>query len=407
MKGYLLIVGSLIVVISGLITLNIFFQQSLQMEMADQFNKQQLLLSKSIADNIAAYIHFMRDEVLSISHIMTKINIKSKSDFDWLTSQVLKQNRIIKANIGILNAKGDIIFSEGDQDALQPAVPDIIKTAEGTLPNTPKILETPSMVYILAPVFRHDRLSEIVILSIRIHSIAAHFVSNIKSGSRGYAWMMDKSGNLLYHPTQPGMVGRNLYKADSTCFKCHISFDLEKRIIEGKASNFGRYIAPSGENKVIAFSTADIGGLSWIIAVSSPYSEVTRATMQSMKLYSYLIISIFLTTSIVSALLIVFNRKSIQAEEVSKRKQELERYAVELEHKVSERTMELAGEKEKLDTIVSAIGGGILLVDKYGKIQWANQMVTEMAGMDVVDKYCEEICPDCPISETYTNDQIE
>uniref|UniRef100_UPI002FDA1314 hypothetical protein n=1 Tax=Dissulfurispira sp. TaxID=2817609 RepID=UPI002FDA1314 len=60
MKSYLFIVGTLIAVISALITLNVFFQQSLQMDMAEQFNKQQSLLSKSIADNIGAYLYFIK-----------------------------------------------------------------------------------------------------------------------------------------------------------------------------------------------------------------------------------------------------------------------------------------------------------------------------------------------------------
>jgi len=406
-KGYLLIIGTLIVVISALITLNVFFQQSLQMEMAEQFNKQQLLLSRSITDNIKIYMHFMREEVLSAARILSKIDIKTQKDFDWLTNEVLSHKGITKANFGIVDNKGAIVFSEGDKDLLKPVAPEILKQAKNIQSGDTNIMEVPPMVFIIAPVYRQDRPMEVIFLWVKIHEIADHFVSNIKSGSRGYAWMMDKSGNLLYHPIQPGMVGRNLYKADSTCFKCHMSFDLEKRIIEGKANNYGRYIAASGEDKIIAFSTADMGTLSWIIAVSSPYSEVTYATKQSMKLYSYLIISIFITTSIVSALLIVFNKKRIQAEEVAKRQQELERYAFELENKVSERTTELVSEKEKLNTIVSAIGGGIVLIDKHGQIQWANQMIKDMAGMDITGKSCEDVCPDCSISETYSQHNIE
>jgi len=49
MKGYLLIIVTLVVVISALITMNIFFQQSLQTEMAEQFSEQQSLLSKQSA----------------------------------------------------------------------------------------------------------------------------------------------------------------------------------------------------------------------------------------------------------------------------------------------------------------------------------------------------------------------
>jgi len=407
MKGYLLIIGTLVIVISVLITLNIFFQQSLQMEMAEQFNKQQLLLSKSIAGNIAAYIHFMKEEVLSVSHVLSKTEISDKKDFNWLTNEVLRNKGMIQANLGILDAKGNIIFSEGDRDMIKPVIPSILKRGRDIWAGNANIIETESSLYIVAPVYEEDRLKEIIFLSVKIHDIAEHFVSNIKSGSRGYAWMMDKSGNLLFHPMQPGMVGRNLYKADTTCFKCHMSFDLEKRIIEGKANNYGRYIAPSGENKIIAFTTANIGNISWIIAVSAPYSEVTHATQQSMKLYSYLIISIFITTSIVSTLLILFNKKRIQAEEIAKRQEELEKYAVELEEKVNKRTSELVSEKEKLNTIVSAIGGGIVLIDKRGKIQWANQMIKDMAGMDITGKACEDICPECSISEFYENHNID
>ena len=66
-------------------------------------------------------------------------------------------------------------------------------------------------------------------------------------------------------------------------------------------------------------------------------------------------------------MLIVFNKRRIKAEEAAKREQELEKYALILESKVRERTAELITEKEKLNTIVSAIGSGIVLLDNTGK----------------------------------------
>jgi PAS domain S-box-containing protein len=405
MKSYLLIVGILITVISVLITLNVFFQQSLQMDMAEQFNKQQSLLSKSIADNIGAYLYFIKQDVMHISNMLSKRGIADKKDLDWLTSDALRKKGIIATSLGILNTKGEVIFSEGSNNLSKPFVSNMLKQTKNIGPGNTTIIETPHLIYILSPVYNGKGMEGIVFLSIKINDIASRFVSNIKSGSRGYAWMMDKNGTILYHPTQPGMVGGNIYRADPNCFKCHMNFDLEKRIIQGKTSNYGRHIAPTGEDKIIAFSTVSIDNLSWIIAVSAPYSEVTSVTRHSMELYSYLIISIFITTSIVSALLIVFNKKRIKAEEVAKRKEELEKYAVELEKRVDERTAELASEKEKLDTIVSAIGGGIVLIDRQGKIQWANEKIKKMAGHDVIGMHCEDICADCHIIfETDTMD---
>jgi PAS domain S-box-containing protein len=86
---------------------------------------------------------------------------------------------------------------------------------------------------------------------------------------------------------------------------------------------------------------------------------------------------------------------------------ELEKYALQLEQKVEERTSELVSEKEKLNTVISAIGGGILLIDQAGTIQWANPMMKEMAGQDITGKTCEDICQDCDISQSYKQDNIE
>ena len=348
MKSYLLIIGTLIVVISALITLNVFFQQSLQMEMAEQFNKQQLLLSGSIAESIKAHIYFLEKNVLHFAGLLSKAEMEGRSNFNWLIRDAKIRQETVETTFGILDPRGSVIFYMGDKEQIRTAASEIISLAKKTASGSAATLETKNAVYVLAPVYYQDVLRGVVFESMRINDIADYFVSRIKLGARGHAWMMNKNGTLIYHPTQPEMVGGNVYKASPECFKCHISFDLEKKIIEGKASVYGRHIAATGEDKILAFSSVDIGNISWIIAISSPYSEVTQATRQSMKLYSYLIISIFITTSIVSALLIVFSKKRIKAEEVEKRKEELEKYAAQLEERVTERTAELASEKEKI-----------------------------------------------------------
>jgi len=400
MKGYLLIIGTLIVIISALITLSTFFQESLQMEMAEQFSKQQLLLSQTLSDNITTYLSFLKQDALHLSSMLSKLEMPEK------IYEELQKKALIKNNIGILDPMGRVIFFKGNKETLKQTIPDMIEQSKTMSAGTTVIMKNASMIYAISPVYRLNRFNGLALLSVSIDDIAKHFVSTIKTGARGYAWIMDKEGNLLYHPTQPGMVGRNLYKTDMSCFQCHQSFNLEKTIIEGRAKDFGRYIAPTGEDKIIAFSTATIDNISWIIAVSAPYSEVTQATRSSMTLYSYLILSIFAATTVISIWLIVFNKKRIKAEEMAKRKEELEKYAVELEDKVKLRTAELTGEKEKLNTIVSAIGGGIVLIDKKGIIQWANQTIKNMAGREITGKSCEDICPDCNISSEHNRSDI-
>ncbi|HXX82299.1 MAG TPA: ATP-binding protein, partial [Thermodesulfovibrionales bacterium] len=248
-------------------------------------------------------------------------------------------------------------------------------------------------VYLTAPICRSGSLQGAMVIFVDIEDFSTMFLGPLRSGSWGYAWMMDDKGTLLYHPTQADMVGRNLYKADSRCFKCHRSFDLEKKIIAGGGEFHGRYIAPTGEDKILAFSTASVGDATWIVAVSAPYTEVTKLIGKSMKVYSLFIMFIVLTMGFTSVILIIFFRKKAKAEE--------------LEHKVGIRTKELSTEKEKLHTVVSALGSGLILLDAQGKIEWTNQTMKDIAGRDISGKSCEEICSDYAVISSYEEHGVQ
>ncbi|HAK89906.1 MAG TPA: hypothetical protein DHV16_02110 [Nitrospiraceae bacterium] len=349
MKGYILIIGALVVIMSVLITLNIFFQQSLETEIADQFSRQQSLLSTAIADNIKTYLRHEKQDLLLISRLLAEKDIKTREDFLRLKFD-REQEGVLRTSYGLLDSKGGLIFFKGDKKAPKTLITDIRARMGKMRPDASFMIETPDSLYIIAPVYREEELLYINFLGALKYDIADNFISFLQHKAKGRAWMMDNKGNLLYHPSRPDMVGKNLYRADASCFKCHVSFDLEKKILDGKTSGLNRHIAPYGENKIIAFSKAEMDGISWIIAVSIPYSEVTSATKQSMTLYSYLIISIFLTTGIISAAMIVSNKKRIKAEEKAKREEALEKYASELESKVEERTAELI-HSEKLASL--------------------------------------------------------
>lgn len=407
MRSYLFIIGFLVVLISALITLNVFFQQSLQMEVAEQFNKQQLLLANSISDHIAAYLFFLKQDIIHAANILSQKGVFDQKEVDSLARQIIRKKEIVNLNLGVLAANGRLLFYDGDLEKLDESLKNIVNKSSNLSFSDANIFETEKTLKVVAPIYTSNKFLGAIFFNINIEDIANHFVGKIKSGSRGYAWIINNKGTLLYHPTQPGMMGGNIYKTERRCFNCHLNFDLERKIIEGKAGNYGRHIAPTGENKIIAFSTLNIDNISWIIAVSAPYSEVTLVTKNSMNIYSYLILSLFVAASIVSGIVIILNKKRIQAEEKARHEQELEKYAHTLEEKVNERTKELFMEKEKLNSILSAIGGGILLIDKNAKILWANEMMKEIAGMDLIGRYCKEIWGDCDIKGTYIKDNLE
>jgi signal transduction histidine kinase len=406
MKGHFLIIGILLFIVSVLISLNIFFQQSLQMEIAQEFSKQQQLISQLIASNIADFIRLRKERVLYSAQLLSRIDTGSKDDIDRVAREILKSRHNVTANFGILDAKGEVVYFEGDRHSLSSLSPEIIKKALVLSEGQVGLVELPAMLYFMAQVPRNKGDAAAVFLSIDVEEITSRFTTKLDIVDKGNIWIMDQHGTLLYHAVQPRMVGNNIYKADEPCLKCHKSFETEKQIIEKASVRTGKYVGPSGEEKILSFArTGD--DLSWIVFVSSPFSDITHMTKQSMRFYSFLIMSILATTIIVSTALIAFNKKRIQAAEISKRQHEMEQHAAKLEEKVEERTAELLAEKEKLNSIVSAIGSGILLLDKHGVVQWANQTAEAMAEMELVGRSCEELCAECEVSSSYSNDNVE
>jgi len=232
-----------------------------------------------------------------------------------------------------------------------------------------------------APIVTEKGRVGVVLADIPISFITAQFIQPIKPSDTSHAWMMDDTGTLLFHPTMPEMVGKNLYKADETCFECHKSFEVEKRILDSGMASVQSYIAPFGEDKIVASARIDLSPTKfWIACVSIPYSEVTASIRKSMKLHSILIVAIFAATGAGAFTLVVINRKRLKAEERARHEAELERYALELESAVEKRTLELISEKEKLDAIVSALEVGIFLADRNKKVIWVNKTLEDWLG---------------------------
>ena len=409
MKRYLVIVGILTVIILSLVALNVFFQQSLQKEMAEHFNNQQLLLAKTEASRIESYLSVIKEDLLHVAQIAAVMNVPKEADFRLLTDAVCRHIGDIKRRVVFLDSQGSVRFTRGTM-AIQELDDKYFKQAvKSGCQNEVLIEQGAKRLRLTAPVCQSESLRGSLMVFIDLQDIATMFLSPIKSGSQGqgYAWMIDDKGNLLYHPTQPEMVGRNLFKTDSSCFTCHKSFDVEKKIIEGSGDFHGRYIAPLGEDKILAFSTTSVGDAKWIVAVSAPYSEVTLQMRKSLKFYSLLIMFIILTMGFSSVILIIFFRKKMKAEELERHKNVLEDYAEELEQKVETRTQELSAEKEKLNTIVNAVGGGIVLLDAQKNIQWTNQTMKDMAGRDITGMACEEICSDFTVVASYEENGLQ
>jgi PAS domain S-box-containing protein len=409
LKGNVILIVPAIFIVSLIITLNLFLQQNYQAEMAEQFNKQQLLLADTISKNMKGHIEHIEEETRAFAKFLGDKKLTSPGLEGIVEDVFAEAGGDHGINLAIFDGKNRLVYST-HPDA--PDGEDLLLAEKsmtlrgGDVIYLDRTIESKT-VKLATPVIGDSGWQGAVVLDIHLDFINKKFLAPIKSGQKGYAWMMNRDGTLLYHPTQPTMIGKNLNRADKSCFDCHRSFEVEKWILGSGEAGARSYISPFGEDKLIAFSKANIFDTQWIICVSIPYSEITASIRKSMRLHSALVLVIFGATVIGAFSIIVINRKRIKAEEKARHEEELQRYANELEKMVDERTRELSTEKEKLNTIVNAVGGGLILIDKKGKILWANQTIIEMAGRDVVGRYCEEICGDCSFEQPLAAEGFE
>lgn len=384
-----LFVFVLIFVLSLIIILGQFFHQTLQNEMAGQFNRQQLLLAREVALNIESFI----DRVYKDIHIIAQLpevhkiheSPRCRIVAEAITSHIQSDALL---TIQVLNRNGRVLY-----DSASPRHKGLglsrseyfININASRLKKDEKYItdlldihgpEHSAKKFIIAtPIYQHVRSADVmeyngvVLAVLSLDAITREYLSPIKSGRRGYAWMMDNSGTLLYHPTQPTMVGKNLYRTDQSCFKCHKSFNTEKKMIEGKTEAFGYYEAPGGENKLLAFYTIPLGERSWIVAVSAPYSDVIALMQKSRYFYSLLIFSIFMTTIAASGITIVTYKKKIKAEEHARHLENQRRL---------EREVEIA--KNYLENIVENTKTNLMVLDNDLIVRTINSAQAKTLG---------------------------
>lgn len=391
-------------ILSLIIILGQFFHQTLQNEMADQFNKQQLLIAREVAINIESFLDHVYEDISVISRLPEVDRIhrspRTRTMAEAMNFHIQSEMLV---TIRVLDRQGRLIYDSAypGREGADLSKTDYFKTTR-TLRRHEKfvteLLDAPnqgpgSKQFIIAtPIYQQLRNSRnfdfngVVLAVLSIEGITQKYLAPIKSGTRGYAWMMDNNGTLLYHPNQPQMVGKNLYHTDRSCFTCHRSFDTEKKMIEGKSETFGQYEAPGGENKLAAFYRIPIGSRSWLVVVSAPYSDVIALMRKSRFLYSSLIISIFIVTLAAAGILIIFNRQKIMAEEKAAH--------LENQRKLEQ---EIIIAKNYLENIIENTKTNLMVLDRDLNVKIANTAQAATLGRpkeDIIGRPFFSLFPD-------------
>ncbi|MEZ0343372.1 MAG: PAS domain S-box protein, partial [Caldimicrobium sp.] len=283
----------LFIIFSFFITLNLFFERSFQKEALELTHKELGLLTQSLSEKLSFFLNILPEKYIS-----TENYIRNKSlyidesffksffiyDFQKLTGLKISYT-VIK-----LSQKSNLkIFSELD-------------------------LKKRKIVYHLIFPGKEAYYDYQVFLS--LDEIFKRHLKPIRISERGYAWLISRDGTLIYHPTQANMIGNNIFHHNPVCLRCHKDFEIEKLILrENIGYGYQYYYSPEKQDKVIYYSKLSFLDQEWILCLSVPYSELMSVINKSMKLHSFIVISIFLSMIILGSLFYYINTKRVAAEE--------------------------------------------------------------------------------------------
>ncbi len=402
-----------------------FIYYTTEKEMANQFNGQQLILAQEAATGIEEYLASLKRnlrQLAAIDDLLWKQDFKTKLYSSIQGTAVIDVWRITKNGVEdrTLSKLADAYSKNlekqfwGKISGIKPGEIKISAIFQFEQFNISRNKAYNTKAFLIATklpaaISAGTDEPQVLAFAISLNRIIAKFISHIKSGKSGYAFLLDGNGALLHHPEHPEMINRSIVKVKDKCFGCHISFDMERKITKEKIAGNGRYLAAGKKDKLVAYSPIKIGPHTWMIVISAPFSEVTQLVRKSF--YQIL----FFSLAVISGLLITnffifrINKERMQAENRAL-------YADKLEKEVDAQTLEIKQEKQKLDNIISAIGAELSVIDKNFKLLWANKNVTQRVGSlkSITDTHCYEtcyrlqrICDNCPAVKTFEHNRVE
>jgi len=220
--------------------------------------------------------------------------------------------------------------------------------------------------------------------------IKENFVYPLRSAQTGYAWLIDRHGQLLAHPNRE-MEGRKAVEVLRELWPGDMPFIMNELIHEqmlpggeGSGEYTGWHMGRTDPvRKLIAYCPIDVFGLKWSLAVSAPYYEVMEPLMNSI-----IGLVVFLCCFII---IIVVGTGLLQLERDHKRRID----------------QELNWSHEVIDSITD----GISIIDRDYKVRMVNRAISQWQGRNksaFEDKPCytvfqqhQQHCQGCPARETF------
>ncbi len=185
------------------------------------------------------------------------------------------------------------------------------------------------------------------------------YVVPLKLGEKDFAWIMDGTGRLIYHPTHKNMLLRGITQISSKCSNCHQSFDVQKKMISGSGS-YDEYVISNEPPKIMAYVPINLNGDKWVLAISTFLPEVTASLRDKFSLFFGLGIIILIVIFLLGYLLYFQTIRKVRAEEANLHMEQRQNFQEQLNH-----AAKLASIGELVDSVAHEINTPLGIISSY------------------------------------------
>ena len=293
---HMMIASSIIFFVMIMAALYLVYQNNRVMhgQITDDFNSQQIILARQAASQIDAMLHDFGVELMTLRRMRSGMDDAAVEGQMKAMVERTGQKGLIQ--VGFVTEEGRLVEAHGDRAGWAGSAEEIGRECgpdeSGRLALGPlrieKTGEKPWDVRgaLCTGIDRGGEGTETLFTLIDVSVMVAAVTGSIRSGTTGYAWVIDEAGTFLYHPER-AFVGKNAFTARKER-KPFVSFSqidriMKENMLQGEEGTgtytSGWHRGREGEiRKLIAFApirSATFGpGREWSVAVAAPVDEV-------------------------------------------------------------------------------------------------------------------------------------
>jgi two-component system, NtrC family, sensor kinase len=367
---------------AGLV-LGLWSAREMRQVVSDQFNQEQLVLARHVSVLIERQIQFLKKELLLLKEEIPPEGFDQEVAEGAVqrTFQRVLESGVWKIEIVDLKGVKEYIFMPYRHHTVLEASPErlsILPSADKLEQGDVWVSETQIKpygigLYLGTPL--RGKNPSILLFNLNISWFLTPFLSEIRSGKTGYAWLIDGQGHFLYHPNTD-FIGKSALEIREETYKDiplgMINFIQREKMLQGDVGEgwyySGWHRGITGKiQKLIAYCPVILSEKPlrrWSVAVVAPVSEIDEAVHRGYLRQFFLQGLVILVILLGAATVLFFEL----------------RWSRTLEARVSLRTEELKNSEERYRSLVESAEDFIFTVDGEGNFQSMNTFTATFFG---------------------------